>query len=233
MEKLIDQMKMDLELQDYSPKTIDSYLKHIRDFTAYFQGSVSQLGEDDIRKYLYHVKKEKSYGRSYLAQVFSAIKFLYRETIEMPISLGKLRGPKRMIKLPIVFSQEEVKRLFDATDNLKHKMILMVTYSAGLRVNETANLKVTDIDSKRMQIRVHQGKGKKDRYALLSVKLLKHLQDYWRAYRPEEWLFPSRKNTTPIGTSAIQRMFKTVKKKPEYKKRPHPIPSGIALQPIF
>ena len=233
MEKLIDQMKMDLELQDYSPKTIDSYLKHIRDFTAYFQGSVSQLGEDDIRKYLYHVKKEKSYGQSYLAQVFSAIKFLYRETIEMPISLGKLRGPKRMIKLPVILSQEEVRQLFNAAENLKHRMILMVTYSAGLRVNETAHLKVTDIDSKRMQIRVRQGKGKKDRYALLSAKVLKHLQEYWLAYRPEEWLFPSRRRATPICDSTISRIFKDAKKKPEYKKRLHPIPSGTALQPIF
>ena len=233
MEKLIDQMKMDLELQDYSPKTIDSYLKHIRDFTAYFQGSVSQLGEDDIRKYLYHVKKEKSYGQSYLAQVFSAIKFLYRETIEMPISLGKLRGPKRMIKLPIVFSRDEVRRLFDAVDNLKHKMILMVTYSAGLRVNETAHLKVTDIDSRRMQIRVRQGKGKKDRYTLLSVKLLKHLREYWLAYRPQEWLFPSQRIDTPICDSTIQRLFKNAKKKPGYGKKLPFIPSAIVLQPIF
>jgi len=233
MEKLIDQMKMDLELQDYSPKTIDSYLKHIRDFTAYFQGSVSQLGEDDIRKYLYHVKKEKSYGRSYLAQVFSAIKFLYRETIKMPISLGKLRGPKRMIKLPVVLSQNEVRQLFAATDNHKHRIIFMVMYSAGLRVNEAVNLKVTDIDSKRMQIRVRQGKGRKDRYTLLSKKLLKHLQEYWLAYRPEEWLFPSRHKTTPVGTSTMQRIFKNVKKKPEYKKMSHPILSGTVLQPIF
>jgi len=233
MEKLIEQMKMDLELQDYSPKTIKSYLWHVADFTKYFNHSVTELGEEDIRKYLYHIKKEKGYGRSYLSQAFSAIKFLYRETIDMPLSLNKLRGPKRMIKLPMVFSREEVKRLFDAADNSKHKMILMVTYSAGLRVNETAHLKVTDIDSRRMQIRVRQGKGKKDRYTLLSAKVLKHLQEYWLAYRPQEWLFPSRRTDTPIGDSTIQRLFKNAKKKPGYRKR-HPfIPSAIALQPIF
>jgi len=95
------------------------------------------------------------------------------------------------------------------------------------------SLKVTDIDSKRMQIRVRQGKGKKDRYALLSAKVLKHLQEYWLAYRPEEWLFPSRRRATPICDSTISRIFKDAKKKPEYKKRLHPIPSGTALQPIF
>ena len=138
-----------------------------------------------------------------------------------------------MITLPMVFSRDEVKLLFDAVDNLKHKMILMVTYSAGLRVNETAHLKVTDIDSKRMQIRVCQGKGRKDRYTLLSAKLLKHLQEYWLTYRPKEWLFPSRRVDTPIYDSTIQRVFRNAKKKPEYRKK-HPfIPSATALQPIF
>ena len=233
MEKLVDQMKMDLELQDYSPKTIKSYLWHVTDFTKFFNNSVTELGEEDIRKYLYHIKKEKGYGQSYLSQAFSAIKFLYRETIDMPLSLNKLRGPKRMIKLPIVFSLDEVKRLFDAADNLKHKMILMVTYSAGLRVNETAHLKVTDIDSKRMQIRVRQGKGRKDRYTLLSAKILKPLREYWLAYRHKEWLFPSRRLDAPICDSTIQRLFKNAKKKPEYRKMHLFIPSATALPPIF
>jgi len=129
MEKLIDQMKMDLELQDYSPKTIKSYLWHVTDFTKYFNHSVTKLGEEDIRKYLYHIKKEKGYGQSYLSQAFSAIKFLYRETIDMPLSLNKLRGPKRMIKLPMVFSRDEVKQLFDAVDNLNDVRIPSVIYS--------------------------------------------------------------------------------------------------------
>jgi len=219
MDKLVEQMKMDLTIQDYSPKTIKSYLWHVSDFVNYFNHSLENIGEEKIRKYLYHIKKEKGYGRSYLSQAFSAIKFLYRETIDMPLSLNKLRGPKRMIKLPVVFSQDEVKRLFDATDNLKHKVILMVTYSAGLRVNETAHLKVSDIDSKRMQIKVNQGKGKKDRYTLLSAKVLNPLKEYWISYRPVEWLFPSRRSDAPICESAIQRLFKNAKKKPGYRKK--------------
>jgi integrase/recombinase XerD len=213
MEKLIEKMKMDLELQDYSQKTVKSYLWHIRDFYNYFKGAVTDLGEDDIRKYLYHIKHQKGYGRSYLSQAYSSIKFLYRETIDIPISLNKLRGPKRMIRLPVIFSQEEVKRLFNATDNVKHKTILMVTYAGGLRVNEVAHLKVNDIDSDRMQIRVRQGKGRKDRYTLLSPKVLKRLQEYWRTYRPKDWLFPSRRKVSPICTSTIQRVFKQSKKK--------------------
>jgi len=218
MEKLIEQMQMDMTLQDYSPKTIKSYLWHIRDFSEYFHHSVADLGEEDIRKYLYHVKQEKGYGRSYLSQAYSAIKLLYRSTLEMPLPLGKLRGPRRTVKLPIVFSHEEVKKLFDSTDNLKHKMVLMVTYSGGLRVNETAHLRVFDIDSKRMQIKVRQSKGRKDRYTLLSEPFLKKLRVYWKAYRPEEWLFPNRKGDGPIHASTIQRLFQHSKQKAGIKK---------------
>lgn len=233
MEKLIEQMKMDLELQDYSPKTVDSYMKHIGDFVDYFHGSVADLTEEDIRKYLYHIKTEKSYGRSYLSQAYCAIRFLYRETIKMPVPLNKLRGPKRIIQLPVVFSRDEVRRLFDAVDNQKHRVILMVMYAAGLRVSEATQLKVTDIDSKRMQIRVRHGKGNIDRNALLSAKLLKHLQDYWRAYRPEDWLFPSRRKASPICDSTIARVFKDAKKKRGSKKTRHLTRLDIVLPPIF
>jgi site-specific recombinase XerD len=229
MEKLIEQMRMDLELQDYSSKTIESYMKHIVDFASYFDHSVSELGEEDIRKYLYHIKNEKGYGRSNLSQSYSAIRFLYRETLSMPIPLGKLRGPKRMIKLPVVFSQDEVKKLFDATENQKYRMILMVTYSGGLRVAEVAHLRVDDVDSKRMQIRVRQGKGRKDRYTLLSREVLMRLREYWLAYHPREWLFPNRRCNGPINTSSIQRVFRDSKKKPEYRRMLRSIRFAIVL----
>ena len=233
MEKLIEQMKMDLELQDYSSKTIKSYLWHIQDFSDYFKNSVSNVGEEDIRKYLYHLKQEKGYGRSYLSQAYSAIKFLYRETLQMPLSLSKLRGPRRMIKLPVVFSQEEIQHLFHATDNLKQKMILMVTYSGGLRVAETAQLRVEDIDSKRMEIRVRQGKGRKDRYTVLSEVVLKKLRLYWREYRPVEWLFPNKNGHGPINTSTIQRFFKESKKKPGFTRTLQFTPFATVLPRTF
>jgi len=214
MEKRIEDMRKDMALQHLSPRTVKTYLYHVRKFTEYFKGNVEGLKEDDLRDYLYHIKVEKGYSASNLSQAFSAIKFLYRETLKMPLTLGKLRGPRKTMKLPVVLSREEVKALFDATENDKHRMILMVIYSGGLRVSEASHLRVQDIDSSRMLIRVEQGKGNKDRYTLLSAQLLEKLRKYWLTCRPKPWLFPSGRNTkTPIHVTAIQKAFYQSKKK--------------------
>lgn len=233
MEKLIEQMQMDLTIQLFSPRTIKTYMWHIKNFADYFDGRVEKLEEDDIRKYLYHIKVDRKFSAGSLAQAFSAIKFLYRETLKMPLSLAKLRGPRRMKTLPVVFSREEVKKLLEATETRRNRLILMTMYSAGLRLGEATHLKVTDIDSKRMQIRVTQGKGKKDRYTLLSESLLNRLRDYWRYYRPTDWLFTGNDKKHPIHVSTVQRSFKIAKKKPESINQPHPIHSVIVLRPIF
>jgi integrase/recombinase XerD len=234
MEEPIERMKMDLVLQDYSDKTIKSYLWHIADFSVYFQDRpLDTLGEEEIRRYLYHIKEEKKYGRAYLSQAYSAIKFFYRETLRMPLKLGDLRGPRRFLRLPVVFSREEVQRLFEATENQKYRLIFMITYSGGLRVNETAHLRVTDIDSKRMLIRINQGKGRKDRYTLLSAMVLEKLRSYWKTDRPQDWLFPKKRGDGPICTSNIQRMFKDSKKKQASQNPPRFTPFATVLQPIF
>jgi integrase/recombinase XerD len=220
MSDLLERMTMDMELIYYSPKTIKSYSYHVKRFLAYYDQKAEALDEDDIRKYLYMLKKERKLGQSNLIQAFSAIKFLYRSTLKMPMTLSKLRGPGRVQKLPVVLSKQELRNLFEVTTNLKHKTILMTTYAAGLRGSETAQLKVSDIDSQRMQIRVQQGKGSKDRYTLLSSVLLKQLRAYWREYKPQSWLFPSRDTTKPISASTILQIFKSSKKKPAYLNQP-------------
>jgi integrase len=117
-------------------------------------------------------------------------------------------------KLPVVLSREEVQQILEAVRTQKYRVILMTIYAAGLRVSETANLKLTDIDSKRMLIRVEQGKGKKDRNTLLSETLLENLRNYYRACRPKTWLFPGKRPDQPIRAEAIQRAFQYAKKKP-------------------
>jgi len=213
MERLIDEMKKDMTLQLYSPRTIKSYMRHIQDFRNYFDHSVNDLNENDIREYLYFIKEDKHYSPAYLSQAFSAIKYLYRETLKMPLTLTKLRGPKRVCRLPVVLSCEEVKALLNVVKNKKHRLVLMTTYSAGLRISEATHLKVHDIDSSRMRIRVVQGKGRKDRYTLLSALLLTRLREYWRFYKPQDWLFPGRDPWKPLNTSTVGRIFRDAKEK--------------------
>jgi len=233
MDKLIDDMHKDMALRNFSPRTVKTYLYHIRNFREYFNGNVEGLKEDDLRNYLYHVKVEMGYSSSNLAQAFSAIKYLYRGALKMPLSLGRLKGPKKAMKLPVVLSREEVKAIFEATKHVKYRMILMVIYSGGLRVSEAAHLKVRDIDSSRMQIRVEQGKGKKDRYTLLSTAMLGRLREYWLTFRPSHWLFPSsRKPDQPIHVTAVQKAFYQSKKKPGSLSRSASTPYATVLRPI-
>lgn len=207
MDELVKKMQQDMVIQHYSARTVDSYLRHVKGFTTYLQKPLDQVSEDDIRTYLYHVKTEKHYSRSNLHQAFSAIKYLYRNTVEMPLKLNALKGPKGGRPLPTVLSTDEVQALFSNVRNLKHRLLLMTIYSGGLRLNEATHLRVEDIDSKRMVIRVRHGKGDKDRYTLLSRHLLDELRLYWLSERPAEWLFPGRTQAQPITNSSIQKAF--------------------------
>jgi site-specific recombinase XerD len=125
----------------------------------------------------------------------------------------KIKHPRGKAKLPVVLDLSEVESLFSVSRNLKHKAMLMITYSSGLRVSETARLKLTDIDSKRMTVRISQGKGGKDRYSILSRTTLEHLRLYWKKYRPQEWLFEGQKQDEHISLSTIQSIFRAAKKR--------------------
>ena len=142
----------------------------------------------------------------------AALKFLYRTTLKREWAVEKIRYPRAKRKLPVVLDLSEVQSLFAVTKNLKHKAILMMTYSSGLRVSETARLKLTDIDSKRMMVRIHQGKGGKDRYSILSQTALEQLRQYWRKYRPKKWLFEGAKKDEPITPHSIQLLFYAARK---------------------
>ena len=214
MGKLREQMVEEMESRNFSPKTIKAYLGHMVAFTRLLGRSPAEMGEDEIRRYLQYLRKEKKVSWSNINIAYCALKFFYVETLHREFPVKKIPRPKGEKKLPVVLSQSEVKAVFDAIANLKHRVILMTTYSGGLRVSEVANLRVCDIDSKRMQIRVNQGKGKKDRYTLLSSVLVEHLRTYWRTYHPTTLLFPGSHNDKPINITTIQKVFKLAKKKP-------------------
>jgi len=143
-------------------------------------------------------------SQAVISQSYSALKFCFEHTLQSSGTMRGFRGPSNARKLPGVLSREDVESIFSATKNLKHRAILMTIYSAGLRIGEATRLKVGDIDSKRMMIRVNEGKGLKDRYTLLGERNLELLRTYWKAYRPSDWLFPGN-DSEPVSISSIQR----------------------------
>lgn len=207
MFELIKKMKADLELRGYSHTTVKYYTREVGRFFEHFNKLPELLGEDEIREYLYYCITVKQLNEGTVNYILSALKFFYTKTLGRVWNVDKLPRMKEGRKLPVVLSQSEIKAIFDATDNLKHKAILMTIYSAGLRISEAAKLKVTDIDSKNMQIIVRQGKGKKDRYTLLSKVTLNILREYWKRYRPSEYLFPGKDTAGPISVRTIQKAF--------------------------
>lgn len=219
MGQLRDRMVMEMQLRNYSDKTIKDYTRHIVWYTKYFGCSPAELGEAEIKRYLHQLLVERELSWSYVNVSYSALQFLYEKTLKRPWNVEKIPRPKTGLKLPEILSDKELLRLFDATNNFKHRMMLMITYAAGLRVSETANLKLSHIDSDRMQIRVEQGKGRKDRYTLLSAPLLPQLRSYYRQYRPLTYLFEGKKPGAPFSTETIQKVFKRAKESAGIKKQ--------------
>ena len=210
MKTLLERMKQNMELKGFSPRTKECYHSYVKKFEQHYKRSSECLGNPEIKDYLEFLIKEKQASSSSVNQAYSALKFLYETTLDRKWVMKKIPRVKREKKLPTVLDREEVQKLFAVIRNLKHRCILMITYSAGLRISETAHLKITDIDSKRMLIKV-SGKGAKERYSLLSKVALETLRDYWKYYRPTEWLFPGNPASKPISTSSIQRIFKKAK----------------------
>jgi len=202
-----------MELKGYSPKTIKSYIGHVSNFAKYYNKSPELLREKEIREYLHYCIMEKKLSEGTVNYINSALKFFYTKTLNRYWNMDKIFRIKKPRRLPAVLSPEEVKSIFDVTENLKHKAILMTVYSAGLRVSEVCNLKITDIDSKNMQILIREGKGKKDRYSLLSNVNLEILREYWKRYHPTEYLFSGRGRTDAITPRSVQRILeKSIKK---------------------
>jgi integrase/recombinase XerD len=213
MGKLRDQMLVDLQLCGAKPRTQKTYLREAENLAKYFNRSPAELGEGELKEYLLYLMKERHLSEGTFRFYVAGLKFLYRTTLKRGWVVEKIKCPRREKKLPVVLDLSEVASIFSVTKNLKHKAMLMITYSSGLRVSETARLKMTDIDSKRMTVRISQGKGGKDRYSILSQKTLEHLRQYWRKYRPTEWLFEGQKKGDPITSHSIQLMFYAAKKR--------------------
>jgi integrase/recombinase XerD len=211
MGALRKQMDGDLVVRGMSVRTREAYLGAVAGLAKYYARRPDQISAPEVQNYLLHLVEERKLAWSSCNIVAQGLKFFYRVTLkrsETQFDIPRARQPQ---KLPRILSREEIVALIENTANLKHRAILMTAYGAGLRLNEICHLKVTDIDSDRMMIRVEQGKGAKDRYTLLSPRLLKELRRYWVAHRPKEWLFTRKNPARPIGEETVHRIYHAAK----------------------
>jgi integrase/recombinase XerD len=205
-----------MTVQRFSKSTKRNYVNAVKGLAKYCNQSPDTLTNDQIQEYLRHLLEDLNLSWGTCNNYFSGIVCFYKNICNWDETKFKIPPRPRIKKLPVVYSLEEVKRLLAAVDNLKHLVLLQTAYSAGLRISELVRLKSHHIESdpSRMLIRVEQGKGKKDRYTILSQKLLEDLKSYWRKYRPEKWLFPGQKPENHLNTVSVHKAFTLAKKKP-------------------
>ncbi len=193
----------DMQLRGLAPTTQRSYLHYVADFARFYNTSPEHLDLEAVRQYELYLLHEKKLSPESINSLVSSVQFLYLTTLEMPWGKECFPRVRRAYKLPVVLSPEEVGQFFDSVPSLKYRAALMTCYGAGLRISEAVSLKVSDIDSQRMLLRVEEGKGGKDRYVMLSPRLLAVLRCYWRAARPKEYLFPSWRQGRHLTSGAL------------------------------
>jgi integrase/recombinase XerD len=209
MGRIRERMEADMELKGFARTTRKDYLMRARHFVAFYRRSPEHLGQEEVRNYLLHLVKEHGVRVTTVRMYVAALKFLYVVTLKRPEVVAAIPWPRVSRTLPDILSGEEVERLMSVVRSLKHRAIFMAAYGAGLRISEACTLEVGDIDSKRMIIHVRQGKRDKDRYVMLSPKLLETLRLYWRRSRPRgRYLFPGIFPTAPITPSAVQLVLR-------------------------
>ena len=203
MTPLRQRMLEDMGIRNFARNTQLSYLQQVQAYAKHFHRSPDELGPEEVRAYQVHLTKTRRLSPSSVGIATSALRFLYKVTLKRNWAPDDFPMPKKPFKLPVVLSPEEVIRFLDSIVSLKHRTILMTAYAAGLRVSEATHLKVADIDSQRMVVRVDQGKNNKDRYVMLSPRLLEALRAYWAVVRPKDWMFPGDIPGRPISRHAV------------------------------
>jgi site-specific recombinase XerD len=213
MTAMREQMIKEMTLRRLSANTQRSYLNAILGLARYYNQSPEKMNKQMIQDYLFHLLQERKLAWSTCNVIVNGLRFFYTKVLGIDSETLSIPPQKKVKQLPEVLSTEEVESLLGAASNQKHRTLLMSTYGAGLRISEVVNLKLTDIDSKRMMIRVRQGKGNKDRYTILSKRLLEELRIYWKRYRPALWLFSGRKPEQPMPKSTAAAIYYNAKDK--------------------
>ena len=214
MTPLREKLIKDMTIRRFATKTQEAYVAAVAGLARYYKRSPEKIDKQMIQDYLLYLMEERKLSWNSCNVAVSGLRFFYTQTLGMDSMFLSIPPRKTDSILPEIFSVEELEKLFSALTNQKHRTLLMTAYAAGLRVSELVGLKVRDIDSGRMMIRVKQGKGRKDRYTILSKRLLEELRIYYRMYRPLEWLFYSGKKTKrPLCVSTPQRVYNQAKEK--------------------
>lgn len=218
MKPLRKKMMEDMEIRNLAPRTRCEYIYCVAKFARHFGISPDLLGPEHIRVYQLYLLEERKVSWSYYNQIVCALRFFYWITLEKDWPIKHIPFSRKQAHLPEILSATEVVRFFNAIDTVKYRAILMTIYSAGLRVSEAVSLRVADIDSHRMMIRVQQGKGRKDRYVMLSRTLLTLLRSYWKENSPREWLFPGQRPSHHLCAEMVQRSCQRAQKASLIKK---------------
>ncbi|HKZ41365.1 MAG TPA: site-specific integrase, partial [Candidatus Hodarchaeales archaeon] len=220
MTPLRQRMLEDMRIRNFTPRTQETYISQVSRFAKHFKRSPEKLGSEEIREYqLYLISQKVSW--SLFNQAVCALRFLYVKTLKMDMGIDQIPFPKKPKRLPELLSPTEVATLLQSISDYRNQVALTTIYSCGLRLQECLHLKVKDIDSSRMTVRVEQGKGMKDRYVMLSEKLLRLLREYYKTVLPRsEYLFPSvRDPQKPMNENRLQRGFTKALNRLGWKKR--------------
>lgn len=232
MKPLRQRMIEDMQVRNLALNTQRSYVEQVSRFARHFNKSPEQLGPEDIRAYQVYLTSERKLAPSSVIIAVAALRFVYKVSLKKNWHLEDvIPAPKIPQKLPVVLSPEEVLQFLSCIDNTKHHAILTTCYAAGLRISEAVCLKIGDIDSQRMVIRVDQGKGQKDRYVMLSPTLLEILRTWWRVNKPRDWLFPGDIAGQHITTFAVGRACQKARTISKLRKEltPHSLRHAFAV----
>ena len=207
----------DMSLRNLAPRTQEHYIRSCKKLAAFLRRSPDTATAEDIRLFQLHLAEQ---GVSICSRnrTMTGVAFLFRVTLRHPEIADQIEYIAEPQKIPVVLSSEEVRRLLDAAPSFKCRLLLSLAYGCGLRACEIVSLKVSDIDSAQMVIRIEQAKGRKDRYVMLSPELLDMLRQWWKAARPQGWLFPGRPAVNPLTTRQLNRLFHLAAKAAETKK---------------
>lgn len=216
---LLQVMREEMRLRNYSPRTIKAYLSCVRSFARYTAPLLPRDAKvEQIRAYLLFLLEEKESPAGTVNQVYNALRFLYEELYQRPLVIRDLPRPKKDRRLPVVLSTNEVKRLLDAPTNPKHRLMLSLLYSAGLRLGELVKLRPEDLDRDRRTIHVRQGKGAKDRRTILAPSVMERVDSYVAFARPSKYLFEGAAPGEPYSPRSVQNVFEAALKKAGIKK---------------